>query len=513
MWSRLSSEKQAQLLARHRQIYARLSEHLYIKDTQNPSETRVLAQAELRNLLFAVDGALDVGEEQVVDFVDCLSRFLCIFGLIRDQAILVQRVEQGFGEVGFNRWYLTRIHKGERLRRAGCYPEAVQVFNQILVGLGEQPSYERCVTLGCLGQCLQAQGQAKQAVALYHQALAVAQQLEMSDNVKGNMSTLQTQLAELLTDIGEYDQARTASEQALALKKEIGDTRGKADVKLHLGYLAFRQGNLLEAEQLLRKSLITFQELKDPAREALAGHRLGMVYEQTKQWDAAEQVYREAGQIRESLGNLHAASTWHQLALVKEYAGNLEEAEAWYSKAIEAMKSAGDCLLASTSLSTLANLLRNQPNRLPEARLLAEEALAIKQKLDPAATEIWNTYEILADIANKQGDTNQAMEYRRLLLHATAACPGTWYQFKELGQCIAGVVAAVNNAEVREHLEPALEEWTQAGWGHLVAAIREILKGERDEDVLCESLDMYDSMIIYAIIRGIADPETLKLLL
>ncbi|MEQ9669937.1 hypothetical protein [Coleofasciculus sp. G2-EDA-02] len=75
------------------------------------------------------------------------------------------------------------------------------------------------------------------------------------------------------------------------------------------------------------------------------------------------------------------------------------------------------------------------------------------------------------------------------------------------------VVDAVNNAEVREHLEPTLEEWTQAGWGRLVAAIREILKGERDEDLLCESLDLAGSMIIYAILRGIADPETLKLLL
>ncbi|MEQ9484057.1 CHAT domain-containing protein [Coleofasciculus sp. F4-SAH-05] len=514
LWSRLSSEKQAQLLARHRQIYAGLSEHLYIKDTPNPSETRVLAQAELRNLLFAVDGALDVGEEQVVDFVDCLSRFLCIFGLIRDEAKLVQRVEQAFGEVGSNTWYLTRIHKGDRLRRAGCYPEAVQVFNEILVGLGDQPSYERCVTLGCLGQCLQAQGQEKQAVALYHQALEVAQQLEVSDSVKRQMSTWQTQLAELLTDTGEYDQARTASEQALALKKEIGDTRGEAAIELNLGYLAFRRGNLLEAEQLLRQSLITFRELKEPNTEALAWHRLGMVYAQDKQWDAAEQAYREAGQIRESLGNLaYAGQTWHQLAVVKKDAGNLEEAEAWYRKTIEVAKSAGDWFLASKSLSTLANLLRNQPNRLQEARLLAEEALAIKQKLDPAATEIWNTYEILADITYQQDDTAQAIEYRRLSRHARAAFPGTWFQLGKLRQRITEVVDAVNNAEVREHLEPTLEEWTQAGWGRLVAAIREILKGERDEDVLCESLDMYDSMIIYAILSGIADPETLKPLL
>jgi hypothetical protein len=51
------------------------------------------------------------------------------------------------------------------------------------------------------------------------------------------------------------------------------------------------------------------------------------------------------------------------------------------------------------------------------------------------------------------------------------------------------------------------------GWTNLVAAIRRILTGERNEQTLCAPLDLEDSMIIETILRAIADPTTLSALL
>jgi len=48
------------------------------------------------------------------------------------------------------------------------------------------------------------------------------------------------------------------------------------------------------------------------------------------------------------------------------------------------------------------------------------------------------------------------------------------------------------------------------GWQNLIAAIQQILNGQRDEDILCKELGIRDSQIIIAILRGINDPETLK---
>ncbi|WP_392477392.1 tetratricopeptide repeat protein [Nostoc sp. C110] len=514
LWPRLSPEAQTELLARYQQCYYQLSTYLYITDSKSPHGVRAIAQWELPNLLYAVDGALNAGAESAVDFVDNVNRFLGYFGLNRDRTRLNQRIAQLTGEVGSDTWYLSRKSSGEQLYNAGRYQEAAQVFREILAELGEQPSYNLCITLGRLGRCLRFQRQTAQAAQIYRQGLAVAQQLEQSDNVKKLMGTLQTELADVLTEMGNYGEARIAYEAGLAIYTEVGGLSGAAVSNFQLGTLDLRQGNLQEAEQRYLEVLTTFHKLNEPAKEATAWHQLGMVYEEGKQWDAAEDAYRKSAQIEESLGNLAgAASTWQQLGNLNHSVGNLGEAEAWLRKALEQYQQLENQASVSQTLSNLASLLQNQPHRLSEARQLAEEALTIKKNLDPAAAEIWKTYNILAKIADKQGDSTQVKEYRHQARQAKAAFAGTQYELRKYEPLIVGVVAAMDNAEIREQLEGLLENIVKNGWVNLIAAIRRILAGERDEDILCEQLDLEDSMIIYAILQGIADPQSLEALL
>lgn len=512
LWSRLSPVEQTELLARHRQRYYELSGGLYFEDAKYPHQIRAIALRELPNLLSAVHGALDAGEELAVKFVMNVNRFLNNFRLNLDSIALNQKVEQAAGEVGSQTWHLARVIRGEQLFSAGSYQQAAQVFSEILAGLGKQPSYKRYVILLNLGQCLNYQGQAAEAVELYRQGLAMVEKLKASDRVKWlMMGALQAELAGVLTDMGDYGEAQIAYEKSLAIFKEVGDARGKAVVDAQLGTLAWRQGNLSEAAKRYKEALTTFQGLQEPESEAVAWHQLGIVHEEAKQWEAAEQAYREAARINESQGNLIvAAKNWHQLATVNENTGKLGEAEAWYRKAIEGVKAAEDWLVLSRSLSNLANLLQNQPNRLLEARQLAEEALVIKTTLTPAAAEIWKTYNILAEIAGKQNNRTQAREYRRLSREARAAFAGTRYDLQKYERFIADVVAAINYEEMRGQLEVKLEEGLKNGRANLVAAVHQVLEGERDKDVLCELLNLEDSMIIYAIVQGIADSGTLK---
>ena len=87
-------------------------------------------------------------------------------------------------------------------------------------------------------------------------------------------------------------------------------------------------------------------------------------------------------------------------------------AEQWYSKALDVRWEADDRPGLAIILNNLADLLANDPARLDEARGLAEEGLAISETLDPAAMQIWTTYELLACIADRQGDSSRAAEYR-----------------------------------------------------------------------------------------------------
>ncbi|MBD2435856.1 CHAT domain-containing protein [Nostoc sp. FACHB-110] len=513
LWSRLSPEAQTELLARYQERYYEVSRYLYFEDSKNPHFARAIAQRELPNLLYAVDGALNAVAEWAVDFVDNVNRFLYIFGLNRDRTRLNQRIAQLIGEVGSDTWFLSRTSSGEQLFDTGRYQQAAQVFSEILAELGEQPSYNYCVTLVRLGRCLRFQRQTAQAAQIHRQGLVVAQQLEQSDGVKQLMGTLQTYLADALMLMGNYGEARIAYEAGLAINKKLGNLREAAVSNFQLGILAMLQGNLPEAERRYREVLTTFQQLNEPAPEATAWHQLGRVYEEGKQWDAAEDAYRTSAQIKESLGNLaDAAGTWSQLGNLNYFVGKLGEAEAWYRKALKQFQKLENQASASQVLNNLAAILQNQPHRLSEARQLAEEALAIKQTLDPAAAEIWKIYDTLANIADKQSNTTQAKEYRRQARQAKAAFAGTQYELRQYGQFIAQVVDAVDDAEEREQLEIEMENFAEV-WQNLVAAIRRILAGERDENILCEPLDSEASMIISAILRGIADPQFLEALL
>ena len=198
----------------------------------------------------------------------------------------------------------------------------------------------------------------------------------------------------------------------------------------------------------------------EPRSEAMAWHSLGRLLERARQWEEAERHYREAARIHEERNDLAAAArTWHQLGVVNANVAKPDASELWYRKAIERFRSVADQISAAECLSNLADLLRNQPGRLAEARQLAKEALAIKRTLDPGAVAICNTCNILAQVTEQEAQA-VTTDPRKAELQ-TQACE----------------FVAKHQAMMRQ----------RGPGGTAVAAVLDrILAGERDETALCE---------------------------
>ncbi len=295
--------------------------------------------------------------------------------------------------------------------------------------------------------------------------------------------------------------------------------------------LAMTEGNLAEAADRHRTSLALFQQLREPASEAVVWHQLGMVFEKARQWDEAERHYRESARIKEDQGNLAgAAQTWNNLAVLGMMAGKPDAAELWYRKAIEGFRAGQETINLSKALSNLANLLQTQSGRLTEARQLAEEALAIDQTLDPGAAEIWKIYNILAQIAEqealgvppsggsgggpaKAGTPNQAREYRRLAREARRNFAGTRHQLRQHAPLIVGTVMAAQDSQQRPVLDEVLKRYTDTSWKEMVAAIHRVVAGERDEEAIQQGQFGNGPIILDAILTGLRDPQTLADLL
>ncbi len=73
---------------------------------------------------------------------------------------------------------------------------------------------------------------------------------------------------------------------------------------------------------------------------------------------------------------------------------------------------------------------------------------------------------------------------------------------------ILGVVQSIQNPEFKQQLEEVLTLSEKNGWVQLVAAIRKIIAGSRDQNLL-NGLDEEDAIITEAILKGLQDPSTL----
>ncbi|MDT4332190.1 CHAT domain-containing protein [Methylomonas sp. MS20] len=513
LWQELDQVQRDALTAAHRQQYYGLANDLYDEDKRNPHAVRAIARRELPNLLFAVRGALQAGEPQAVNFVYSLNLFLHVFGLRREQAELARLAERQAGAAGSDSWYLAQTQRGEQLWAAGQIGEAIAVFEQLLAGLGDTANYRRANTLGWLGRCFNAGGRPDLAADYQQQSLSVLAELPPSDSVQRQTGMCWIDLADALTNLGRYAEARQAYLDGLAIAEELQDLRTQGVTLLQLGTLAIREGLHDEALQRYRDALHLFQSLNEPATETAVWHQLGMVYHETRQWQDAEDCYRKSAEIKETLGDQKgAASTWNNLAQVNRSLGKPAAAETWYRKAIAQRRQDNDKLGLAINLNNLADLLQNQSKRLNEARVLAEEALALKQTLEPGAAMIWTTYHVLAEIAARQaaasGDVavllRQAQVNRLQAREAYRAYPGNRvflqkYAFLILAWCDGD---AATRADVLAWLG-------QADFTALAEALSRLQAGERDAEALLDALNYRDGLIFGTILQGLAEPASL----
>jgi tetratricopeptide (TPR) repeat protein len=336
----------------------------------------------------------------------------------------------------------------------------------------------------------------------------------------------------VLTNQGRYAEARAAYEDAEQIAKEQDDTRQQGVVLGQLGTLALRQRDYAEAERSYREALELFRRMGEPAGEAVSWHQLGRVAEEQAQSVAqsggaqhaaplraeAERCYRESLTLEERRGNLAgAAQTCNQLAIVAEGAGRPAEAAGWYQRAIAIAERMNDDKNLATMLNNLAYLLlaevragRMGHERLAEACGSAERALAIRETLD-ASSEIWKTLNILAGIAELEGQPEQARAYRRRERETFAQFAGNrWHIDTQFGDLIRAIAAvAQGDASQRAAVEAEFPKMEAVdAWRNVPAAIRRLWDGERDWHALCENVGAQEpSLLILRVLETLAEAE------
>jgi DNA-binding SARP family transcriptional activator len=174
-------------------------------------------------------------------------------------------------------------------------------------------------------------------------------------------------------------------EQALAIRRELGDTRGEAQSAIGLseGYLKVR-GPGEEAVKYLRHAADLLRPTDMLSLRAVALNNLGEVHLDLGDLDAAAECCAEARDIWREIGGYGEGWALHNLGRVYLALGRIDDAATSLTDAIGAHRASGELAGQATALKYLgqARLAASDP---VEARNSWTQALSIFEQIDERA--------------------------------------------------------------------------------------------------------------------------------
>jgi tetratricopeptide (TPR) repeat protein len=184
----------------------------------------------------------------------------------------------------------------------------------------------------------------------------------------------------------------------------------------NLGIIAQERREFNEAEQWYRKSLAIEEKFKDKYGQAQTLHQLGMIAQERREFNEAEQWYRKSLAIKEKLKDEYGqAQTLHQLGMIAQERREFNEAEQWCRKSLAIEEKLKDKYGQAQTLHQLG-IIAQERREFNEAEQWYRKSLAIKEKLKDEYGQA-STLHQLGIIAQKRRDFDEA---ERLYLRAEA---------------------------------------------------------------------------------------------
>lgn len=303
-------------------------------------------------------------------------------------------------------------------------------------------------------------------------ALRLARQYEDWDSVNGILHGL-TRLMDVTGRWTEWE--RLVSEVESDVSDENGEPiDGRESLwRVVLGYKAkitFDSRNLDQAEQIIKRlqeydekkagdkwqrkedDQLTQQERSALRNVGVALHQLGMIAQERRDFEEAEERYKKSLAIRKKIGDEHGqASTLHQLGIIAQKRWQFEEAEDWYRKSLEIEKKIGAEYIQATTLHQLG-MIAQVRQQFDKAENLSRSSLVIRRKIGDENGQAQTLHQ-LGNIAYLRRDFEEAENWYRRSLAIEEKIGDEYSQAKILHQL--GMIA-----EERRDFEEA-KEWYQ----------------------------------------------------
>ena len=310
---------------------------------------------------------------------------------------LIARSADGLGRV-FDFWGLTG--EGERMI-GGAVVKVEAVVKEAGVG-GTAVSAFISHLLTWQAHFQNRLGEAEAAIQTAQKALAYGEQ-EPAPVVRAK-----SLLGELLPNVGQFDQAESYQQEALAYYQEVGDKTAQAQALGRLGTMRWRRGSYSEAIPVLEEALAMQETLGNKrALATLNSSIAGAFYEQGNMKLAQAHVEQARNIFTEIDSVIGVAQTDGYMALLFLKLGQYKLALAHNQQELDVYRSMGDRQGIATTIGNRGSILV-EVGKFDEALVCYEEAIQLTGSLGLSWHQAMHQTS-LASVWREKGEDDRAM--------------------------------------------------------------------------------------------------------
>lgn len=300
-----------------------------------------------------------------------------------------------------------KLDSAKKMLRVGEAAKAETLLNELDQRTVGDPALTRTriAVLAVQGRVLQRKAQLDTALALYREALRLAEGIQDTAGI----GSMWVNIGTTYEDKGDYTRALEAQLTALRWKELEHDEQNTGRVLHNLSILYWRQDSLEKSIRYLQRS-IAIKRVSDSLNLASGLNGLGVLLIEGHQYDSAIAVLRESLALEQQIA--HGAERQIQLSnigLAFEHKGQLDSAEIYYSISLREARAKDDPLVAVRSLYGLGDIRRAQ-ERYSEARPLLDSALALAERIG-SLEDIKEAHNSLALLHESAGDAIAALRH------------------------------------------------------------------------------------------------------
>nr|WP_268887444.1 tetratricopeptide repeat protein [Ktedonobacter robiniae] len=292
-------------------------------------------------------------------------------------------LEQGIQYADVSRQMSYKAYWAAILSRLGKALKAQGILEEVLEQVQGSDQLLELDVLSILGRVYNTIGQPQQALALYQQALTIKRKI---GNRTGEASTL-ANMAFSYHAIGQTQRAFALYEQALPLARESGDCRTEATILTNMANAYHAIGQPQRALDLYEQALPITREIGDRDGEAILLNSNAIVFKDTGKPQRALDLYEQALPIAREMGNRDSeASTLNNIALLYKDTGKPQRALDLYKQALPITREIGNRSLEATVLGNMAGAYQ-AIGQLQQALTFYEQALPITREIGKRSLE------------------------------------------------------------------------------------------------------------------------------